>query len=159
MKYSADHRIIASLMVFLLLGTFAVFCTLLIMLGAQAYQGVMDASNGNTNGRILLNYPLNKVRMNDNASNLCIEDQSGVPVLVITQDLDGDAYETRIYCYDGWLREVFSDASDDFYLEDGEALAEASFFNPKLENGLFSFEVAAPQGETLRAHWLLRSQA
>lgn len=159
LKQGPDHRLISGLMVFLLLALFALFCTMLIMMGAQAYRGVVDAAETNANKRILLNYPINKVRMNDDAAHIRVEDIDGTPVLVLEQDLDGDIYLTRVYCYDGALSETFMYEEDEFALEDGEPLARAESFTPKVEDGLFSFDVVAPDGSVLSGRWALRSKA
>ena len=156
-KSMARSHALGGVFVFALLGTFAVMGVLLIMLGAQAYNTVVTSAQMSSNERILRSYPLNKVRMNDNVDALEIRQIEGVDVLTITQDYDGDMYETYVYCYDGWLRELFMAQEEEFYLEDGDELIEAQYFRPKIENGMMSFEIGTADGENYQAKLALRS--
>ena len=156
-KTSGSAHAMSGVFVFLLLGTFAVMGVLLILLGAQAYNSVVNSAQRCANERILRSYPLNKVRMNDNAEALSVRQIEGVDVLTIEQDYDGDIYETYVYCYDGYLRELFMAQEEEFYLEDGEGLVEAEYFRPKIENGMMSFEIGTANGENYQAKLALRS--
>ncbi len=159
MKKAAHSHAMSGVFIFMLLGIFAIMSTLLVLLGAQAYRAVVDSAARNAEERILLSYPANKVRMNDDQDHLRVEDVDGTKTLVISQDFDGSLYETRIYCYDGWLYEVFQEHGDEIALEDGEALTQAAYFRPEIKNGLLTFEVGTPEGAQYRMNVALRSQA
>lgn len=148
---------ISGVFIFALLGAFAVLSTLLVLLGARAYRAVTERAALSAEERILLNYPLNKVRMNDCADRIRVDEKDGVPMLVIRHDIDGEWYETSIYCHQGWLYELFAAADDEIPLEEGEPLAAADYFKPELKDGVVSFEVGTGSG-IYRAQVALRSR-
>lgn len=159
MKKYSNGRAMSGLFVFALLGVFAVMCTLLVLLGAQAYRGVVDGASENAEMRLMISYPTNLVRMNDNASNLSVQSRGGVDALVITQQFDDEAYETLVYCYEGMLYELFKAQDDELSLDYGEPITKAQFFRPSIKDGLFSFEIGGEDGETYSARVALRSRA
>ena len=143
-KIASDRHAIAGAFIFLLLAAFAVFSTLLVLLGAQAYSGIVARAEKASAQRILVNYPLNKVRSGALRDAVTVEEREGISVLALSQQVDGVTYETLIYCYAGSLRELFYCPEDGaFYPPDGQALPQAEFFRPTLLNGYLSFEVGA----------------
>jgi len=65
---------------------------------------------------------------------------------VLTETLEGELYETWIYCYDGWICEYFTEAglaAPDPQL--GEPVLEAQHLQISLEDGLL--HIAAEAGE------------
>ena len=155
-KLQRAHAI-SGVFIFALLGAFAVLSTLLVLLGAQAYHAVIERAALAAEERILLGYPVNKVRMNDWADRIRVDEKGGVPMLVIRHDIDGEWYETSIYCHQGRLYELFAAADDELPLEDGEPLVEADYFKPELKDGVVSFEVGKGS-EVYRAQVALRSR-
>ena len=155
-KLQRAHAI-SGVFIFALLGAFAVLSTLLVLLGAQAYHAVTERAALAAEERILLGYPVNKVRMNDWADRIRVAEKGGVPMLVIRHDIDGEWYETSTYCHQGRLYELFAAAGDELSLEDGEPLVEADYFRPELKDGVVSFEVGTGS-EVYRAQVALRSR-
>ncbi|MEF9896162.1 MAG: DUF4860 domain-containing protein, partial [Clostridia bacterium] len=91
----------SGVLLFVLLGLFALLSTMLILIGAQAYQRVVLRSEEHARERILVGYVMNKARAGENAGGLRIEDAQGVQALVVSQRMDEEMYETWIYCLDG----------------------------------------------------------
>jgi hypothetical protein len=100
-------------------------CLLLVLLfGAQGYQKIAQASQERYEKSVPLQFLTTKVRQNDGGG-IRIGEIGGIPALIFTEEIDGAAYETALYAYDGWLRELFYEKGLKFLPEDGEKLIEA----------------------------------
>lgn len=120
---------INGLLVFLIYGMFALFSLFLVVIGAKVYREVVSAGEEAASVRAAFSYVANKVRMT--SGDIYIREQEGIPVLVLSGDGDGEAagYETRIYYYDGALRESFAFSEGQLLPESGEKIAELSAFS------------------------------
>ena len=148
------------LFVFGLAALFAVLSMLLVVTGTQAYRNVVQTADGNSQARSVMSYVANKVRSADAAGAVRVQDREGTQSLVLSQDLDGEEYETRIYWYDGALWEQFVPGEFEFLPEDGERLISvpACAFELAREN-LLQVTVTLDSGETITSHTALRASA
>ena len=112
---------ISGAFVFMLLGVFAVFSMLLVVLGAQAYRTTVDGAAAHTQKRIVTAFVRNAVRAQDERGAITVEEHDGLPVLALSSELDGERYVQYIYSYGGSLCELFTSARYGFSPEDGEA--------------------------------------
>lgn len=143
-------------LLFLLLAIFALFSTLLVLVGAQAYRNTVAAASAHNDARILTNYIAFKARMNDRAGAIRIESTSAGDALVFKTETSDEAFETYIYCHDGALRELTLFADGEFLPEDGEALASAARLTAEIGDGLLTAEVLTESGERYEARVSLR---
>ena len=72
---------ISGAFVFMLLGVFAVFSMLLVVLGAQAYRTTVDGAAAHTQKRIVTAFVRNAVRAQDERGAITVEEHDGLPVL------------------------------------------------------------------------------
>ena len=105
MKQKLSSHAVSGLFVFLLLGVFAVFSTVMVLLGVKAYRGAVERCEGTVGAP-------------------GAEQSVTVNTLTLRNDY-GEEYVTRIYVYDGSLREWFSRASEPFRPDQGEAVCPA----------------------------------
>ena len=129
---------ISGAFVFMLLGVFAVFSMLLVVLGAQAYRTTVDGAAAHTQKRIVTAFVRNAVRA---------QEHDGLPVLALSSELDGERYVQYIYSYGGSLCELFTSARYGFSPEDGEAVCAAQRFEPALEGNLLTVRVTDGSGD------------
>lgn len=93
---------------------FVAMAAALILLGAQAYEAMAATTRATAAQRTAVGYVLNRV---------CAYDQTGAltlsrvkigaqtcDVLILDEEIDGRAYQTRLFCADGVLREQFCQA-------------------------------------------------
>lgn len=127
---------------FLALALFGVFaaCVLSVLLtGAGAYRRLAERDDAAYGRRTVLQYAAAKVRQ---AENVAVERFGDADALVLTEQLDGEQYETRVYCCGGYLRELFAQQGADLEPEDGEQVLKAEALQASLEeNGLLRMEV------------------
>ena len=137
---------ISGAFVFMLLGIFAVFSMLLVVLGARAYRATVDGASAHTRKRIAAAFVRNAVRAQDERGAIAVEEHDGLPVLALTSELDGESYVQYIYGYNGQLCELFTSAEYGFAPEDGEAVCAAQTFEPTLEGDLLTVRVTDENG-------------
>lgn len=114
---SGSHTI-AGAFVFLLLGIFALFSVILVLLSAGAYNRVTEASERNNQARIAPSYLRTMVRGHDVTDGIRTEHLAGIlrededsgetsveQVALDALVLDDEAAITRLFVYDGWLYE------------------------------------------------------
>ncbi len=150
------RHVVSGVFIFLLLGIFAVFSTVMVLFSAQFYRATVDQTTRHNEERVLYHYVVNAVRGNDAGGSVAVREEAGLPVLSLGWEADGDRYETRIYCHDGALRELFTDAADPFDPEDGEVICPAEGFIPVMEDGLLTLTLTDGRGETRTIHMALR---
>lgn len=132
---------------------FAVFtaCILLVLLlGVRSYQKVEEAGGEAFDRRIGLHYIQAKLRRNDRAAGVEAGPFSPqypqIQSLLLHEDLEGTDYTTRIYFYDGYIRELFSETGLELDPEAGQQVLAAGGLELELENGLLNVVCLDEQG-------------
>ena len=143
--------------VFLLLGVFAIVSTLMVLLSAQFYRATLAQTGMHNQQRVLCSYLMNVARGNDAAGAARVLNIDGLDVLAFGCDVGETRSETRIYCYDGYLRELFAAVDREFEPGYGEKICEARSFSPSLvAGGLLEMRAEDGAGEEYVLHVALR---
>lgn len=124
--------------------TFAVFtlCLLLVLLsGAKVYRRLAADGARQYTCRTAAQYLTTRVRQ---ADSLQVENFAGTDALVFPETVNGRAYLTRVYCYDGNLRELFTAREGTFSPEDGEILFPAQALSLTLEKDCLQVVITLP---------------
>lgn len=138
----------------LLFAVFAVCILIVLLTGAGAYRRLTDRDQSAFNQRTCVQYLAARVRQADCLDAVAVEDFQGVQALVLGA---GQEYVTRVYCHEGWLMELYSEAVTDLAPEDGERLMEANSLELALDGRLLTAEITVPQGGTESLQLCLRS--
>ena len=137
-----QHHIDA-LIALLLFGVFAACVLAVLLTGADAYRRLTLRDQEASTRRACTQYIATKVRQSDAADNLSVANVQGVPTLILG---GGEEYITYIYCYDGWLRELYSWCEQPMSPEDGRELVQAEALDLSLADGLLTVRVTDAQG-------------
>lgn len=105
------HFVVDILFVLALFGVFAVSALTVVTIGADVYQRTVQDMSRNYDTRTAVSYLTQKVRqadclLPDGTPGVSLSRLSGCPALVLTEDIDGEAYCTWLYLHDGFLREL-----------------------------------------------------
>ncbi|MBR3018540.1 MAG: DUF4860 domain-containing protein [Clostridia bacterium] len=141
-KKPPSHAI-SGVFVFLVLGIFAVFSTVMVLLGARAYKSTADRATEHNAYRIGMAYVRSMVRGNDEDQCIRVENLDGIPTISLRNVYDGDAYVTRLYVYDGMLREWFTEESEEFVPEFGESVCAMDEMNAEITGQLLKVALRA----------------
>lgn len=95
------------------MGIFVLFLAgflLLVLFGASIYGQTVDRQRENNSQRALLSYLAVTVRNHDHQGAVSVETGADGDVLVLTDEIGGASYATRIYLQDGALVEAYEKA-------------------------------------------------
>lgn len=113
-----------------------------ILFGAKTYENIENRMNESFSSTTALSYISNKIKQNDNAGMVLVDNIQDISVLKLVEVYDKDVYNTLIYCKDGKLKELFSSADSKLTLDDGIDIMELegiSFEN--IEKNLIKIEI------------------
>lgn len=144
MKKNAITHNLDGLAALLLFAVFAASVMAVLLTGAKAYRGVTRRDQEAYNARTAVQYVAQRVRQADSLYGITLEDFEGVECLVLGQ---GEPYITRLYCYEGWLMELYCLAGESFSPEDGERIIEAQELKLSLDQGMLGAQVLTAQEE------------
>lgn len=141
---------------------FAGLSVALIALGGQAYRSILRASDENAQRRASIGYVTGRIHAFDTDRSVRVQriaiDGETVDVLVLEEEVEGEAYQTRIYCAEGKLCEQF--VAKDVPLEsaeDGELIAALAGFEATLEPGMIELRFVHLDGNVDVVHAALHS--
>ena len=155
------HHGLDSVFVLLLFGVFACCLMLVLLTGARSYKSVADRREEAYEQRICTQYIDTKVRHNDYSGGVTVGpfsvEEPELSTLFLHQTIEGEDYWVRIYCYDGTVRELFTEADQTMEPEDGQEVMAASALHFTLEEGLLTITTTDTAGQTSELSLLLRS--
>ena len=123
--------------VLIVFSIFAFSVLLVLMLGAGVYRNVNDISREGQQEYTALSYIWTKTKNFDKDGSIYVSDFHGVPAIFIDETIGDTEFRTAIYYYDGWLYELFSDVSLEFYPENGMRIIGTEKMSIReVENGL-----------------------
>ncbi len=155
----ASHSMVSGLFTFALFGIFVVLALVIVVIGVDGYRGVVDTSASIGEVRTALGYVATKLRSDAASDGVRMTQAGGVDALVLTEDYEGDIYETYIFYKDGSLYEILLNAGDmEFDPDDGWRLADVADFSIALEaENLVNLSATAKDGRTQSMHIALRA--
>ena len=134
---------IAALMLFVI---FAVSVLSVLLTGASAYRRFTQRGQAVYESQTLSQFIEAKVRQAPSRDAVSAGKFGDSDVVTLSEDIDGDIYVTRVYCYDGWLMELFSMEEDEVMPEDGEKLLPAQNMTASMDDGLLKVCITDQQG-------------
>ena len=158
-EHSRKHDL-SSLLVLLLFAVFAVCILSVLLTSADTYRRLSDRDQDSYGRRISAQYITTKIRQADLQDAVSVRSFEGQTALVLAEEIDGEWYETLIYYYDGYLRELFTSASGEMLPEDGEKIMEANSFlayADEPEEGQLSLRIQTSDGTWEELTLCLRS--
>ena len=158
------HKI-DSVFVLLIFALFAASLLMVLLLGAQNYKTVADLNEATYDRRVCVQYIAAKVRHNDEAGSVFVADyydpdktaMGGMPALYLRQQTGGETYDTRIYFYDGYVRELFAESGLELEPGAGNTIMAVQEFGISKEGNLLSADFVDDRGEPISLNLMLRS--
>lgn len=143
----------------LLLGVFAACVLAVLLAGADGYQRLTQRDREAYSQRTAAQYLATRIRQADTAAGVAVEPfgPDGPDTLSFYEQIEGTTYVTRIYCYDGYLRELFSAADTELLPADGEKVLEMQSLTLSDDGQGISAWITDPQGNETALYWTMRS--
>ena len=147
MKNESKTKMTA-LMALLIFGAFALCALFVLLTGADIYKKITEREEKSFDTRTVTQYISTRFRQGDNTGAIAVNDFGGVDALEITQQINGKDYITRVYCFDGYLCELFANSDGDFSPEDGEQMLPLKALKMEMEESRFVADITYSDGET-----------
>lgn len=146
-----------SLMALVLFVLFAVCVLAVLLTGADVYKRLVERDRNSYDRRTAVSYLTTKVRQADRLESVEIQEFGGLETLVLSEKIEGADYATWIYCYDGYIRELFAAADTGLMPDAGDKVLEAQALSFGWEEDFLCVEITAPDGVTQSLKLHLRS--
>ena len=157
MKNERKQLKMGSLLALILFGVFAACVLLVLWLGADGYQRMTERDRMVYENRTAVQYLTTRVRQADTAGGISVRDFMGLDALVLGEIFEGEVYETKLYCHDGWLMELYAAEDAELSPADGEKILQAKEMQVSLEDGLLQVTLTLPDGDAEHLTLQLRS--
>lgn len=165
MKSKMRKHEIDSVFVLLLFTLFAGCILMVLLLGASSYEKLVKRDAKAYNARTGVQYIAAKLRHGD--ASACVQagsfadknntEADEIPTLYLGTSAEGEFYYTKIYYYDGYLRELLCMEEDELEPEDGQEVLRATSFSVEQEGQLLSVAVGDEGGEVHTLSLAIRS--
>ena len=113
---------LGSVLVLLVFAVFVVSVMLVLLTGADVVQRLKERDDRSYEHRTVIQYLTTRVRQADENGMVSVRDFGGQDALVLGQLIEDERYETLVYVYDGYLRELFVEAGLEIDAEFGEMI-------------------------------------
>lgn len=148
---------IAGLAALLLFGVFAVCVVLVLLTGADAYRGLTQRDQSAYSHRTAAQYLTTRVRQADREGKISVGQFGGEDALLLEEEMDGISFVTRVYYYDGAIRELFSFADETFEPRDGEEILPARGLKLEQNGSWLTVSIVSEDGTVQDLTLYLRS--
>ncbi len=159
------HKI-DSIFVLLLFTLFASCILMVLLLGASSYEKIVERNARAYSARTGVQYIAAKLRHGDEAA--CVmagsftdknsKNADEIPTLYLGMRTEGEFYYTKIYYYEGYIRELLCAEADDLEPEAGQEVLKAEDFFVEYEDGLLKISVTDEEGEVHTLSLAVRSE-
>ena len=122
MKNYTKERSLSALAALLTFALFALGILSVLLGGANVYRRLTQRDQHSYDSRTCTQYIATKLRQAPSPGAVAVAPFGDGDCLFITEAIGDSAYLTRVYCYDGWLMELFTVADGEFAPEDGEKI-------------------------------------
>ncbi len=140
----------------LLFALFAFVVMSCLMTGAKIYGKISDRDDTSFTMRTASQYLSVKVHETQEQNKIRVEEFYGVCSIVLPSQYQESEYETRLYCYDGYLCELFSPKGIKLSPKDGERVITLSELLAKTEDGILTLTLSAYGDEISVLNFYLR---
>ena len=140
-----EHRNLSDFLALLVFGIFALCVAAVLLTGAGGYKRLTDRGADSYDKRVAVRYLTTRFHQ---APNVRLEDFSGMQAMTVREEIGGRVYVTRVYCYDGYIRELFAAESTQVQPGDGEILLAADELAFSVDDGLLTAEITHLDGVT-----------
>ncbi len=144
---------LTDLIALMVLLVFALCIMMVLLMGTRVYQRLLDKGAAGFTDRMSVRYITTRVHQ---AEKVSVGDFEGCSALVIPEEVDGEVYNTLVYWYDGYIRELFCVEDAGLDPEDGEKVLETEEVLFSAEGDLLTAQLGSRQ---LKLHLPVQKEA
>ena len=142
MKDRNHRRSVSAPAALLLLAVFGTAILSVLLTGAGTYRRLTERDRQLYEIRTCARYLTTRVQRAPSPSAVSVGGFGASDALEVRETVSGEEYLTRVYCYGGWLMELYTAAAaEGFAPEDGEKLLPAESLTLQLREELLQAEI------------------
>lgn len=146
LKRSSNYTV-DSVFILALMALFGIISVYVIMIGAKQYKSIADRMSENYETRTVASYLEEKLSQSDVSGSADVVMLDSVEALVLTDNINGQLYNTYIYAYDGYLLEITVSDGTEVSPGSGQKLIETgSLKMDMVSSNLFHFTITDTTG-------------
>lgn len=107
MKTQTKSNSLGGILVLLAFALLIVCLLMVLLTGADVVNRLTERDKVNYDRRTAVSYMTMRIRQSDSDGVLSVGNYSDGDALIITEDIEGISFQTLIYCYNGYLYELF----------------------------------------------------
>lgn len=147
-----------NLLTLILFGVFAACILSVLLTGSDAYRRLTVRDQAAYDRRTCAQYLATKIRQAPGPDSISLSSFGDGDALVLTENIGGEPYVTRIYCHNGWIWELFTPAGEDFVPDDGEKVLQAQALSLTLDDDLLSVRSTDKDGGPIQFFLSIRGR-
>lgn len=149
-------RDMTGVLALLVFAVFMVSVLLVLLSGADTLQRISSRDRRSYHHRTAVQYISTRIRQADCAFAVSSKAEE-LNMLVLTERMEGRDFETRIYCCEGYLREMFCEKGSSLPPEFGEEILPMDGFCAACDGGSVRVKLDFPDGSSEELFLMLRS--
>ena len=135
---------------------FGISAMMLGSVGASVYKNIAERNLNSFELRTSLSYVKTKINQYDEAGRIAVEERDGLKMLILSEEVQGEIFDTAVYFNKGKLYEITGAKGMKFKPDDGFAILNVDSFDISENNGLIKL-VTTDDGETETLYVKLRN--
>ena len=135
---------------------FGISAMMLGSVGASVYKNIAERNLNSFELRTSLSYVKTKINQYDEVGRIAVEERDGVKMLILSEEVQGEIFDTAVYFNKGKLYEITGARGMKFKPDDGFAILNVDSFDISENNGLIKL-VTTDDGETETLYVKLRN--
>lgn len=135
---------------------FGISAMMLGSVGASVYKNIAERNLNSFELRTSLSYVKTKINQYDEVGRIAVEERDGVKMLILSEEVQGEIFDTAVYFNKGKLYEITGARGMKFKPDDGFAILSVDSFDISENNGLIKL-VTTDDGETEALYVKLRN--
>nr|WP_315101046.1 DUF4860 domain-containing protein [uncultured Catonella sp.] len=136
---------------------FGISAMMLGSVGASVYKNIAERNLNSFELRTSLSYVKTKINQYDEAGKVAIEERDGIKMLILSEEVEGEIFDTAVYFNKGKLYEITGVQGMKFKPDDGFAILSVDSFEITENNGLVKLVTTDTDGESETLYVKLRS--
>ena len=136
---------------------FGISAMMLGSVGASVYKNIAERNLDSFELRTSLSYVKTKINQYDEVGKIAIEERDGIKMLILSEEVEGEIYDTSVYFNKGKLYEITGERGKKFKPDDGFAILSVDSFEITEKDGLVKLVTTNKDGESETLYVKLRN--
>ena len=152
-----EKGIVHTVCVLAVICMFGISAMMLGSVGASVYKNIAERNLNSFELRASLSYVKTKINQYDEIGKIAIEERDGVKMLILSEDIEGEIFDTAVYFNKGKLYEITGAKGMKFKPDDGFVILSVDSFEITENNGLIKLVSTDKDGDSETLYVKLRN--